>query len=79
MIQDIKIGLRGRRENDMTYPPKTNSVKNCVIDLKKILALPPYDTPSNFVAHDGYFSNHIDKIYSKRVRALAEKKLATGE
>ncbi len=58
---------------------KTNTVKNCVVDLKKLRALPPYDTPSNFVAHDGYFSNHINKVYSERVRMLAEKKLTKTE
>lgn len=55
---------------------KENTVKNCVDDLKKLRALPPYNNPGNLVAYDGIFAKSIERKYSKRVRTLAEKQLS---
>ena len=55
---------------------KENTVKNCVDDLKKLRALPPYNNPGNLVAYDGIFAKNIERKYSKRVRTLAEKQLS---
>ncbi|MCP4256849.1 MAG: hypothetical protein GY774_04880 [Planctomycetes bacterium] len=63
----------------MEYIPKTNTVKSCITAMKKLRALPPYDNPGNLVAHDGVYASHIDRTYSKRVRALAENRLTKGE
>lgn len=49
------------------------AVNDCVDALRKLEGLPPYDTGSNIVRSDGYFSQSIERDYPEAVRKEAKK------
>lgn len=51
------------------------NLERCKDDIKKLHALPPYNSPSNFVAFDGYFAQSIQEKYSAEVIKRAQKEL----
>ena len=48
-------------------------LKKCIDDLRKFNRLPPYDTPSNYVAGDGYFANWLEEEYPQEVLEEAQE------
>ena len=52
---------------------KADTVENCVDDLRKFHALPPYDARPNPSAFDGYFGYSINSTYSDDVLEKSRK------
>lgn len=51
------------------------NLEDCKNDLRKFYFLPPFNTPSNFVAGDGYFLVSIHDNYPKEIRKKAIEEL----
>ena len=62
----------------MKYPDSTSYYNKIELedDLKKYLALPPYNTFTNLVAYDAYYLNSLYIKYGRELVAEALKKLS---
>lgn len=62
----------------MKYPDSTSYYNQIELedDLKKYLALPPYNTVTNLVAYDAYYLNSLYIKYGRELVAEALKKLS---
>ena len=62
----------------MKYPNSTSYCNQIELedDLKKYLALPPYNTFTNLVPYDAYYLNSIYVKYGRELVAEALKKLS---
>lgn len=52
-----------------------NRIKQCADALRKLHGLPPYNTASNYVAHDPYFAKSIDADYTADEIRMAKARI----
>lgn len=58
---------------------KSTNKQECLDDLRRLYALPPYNGSTNYVAHDGYFAQSIRDGYDEKLLAECRKELRVGD
>lgn len=54
---------------------KSTDKEKCKEQLKKLNGLPPYNSSTNFVAHDNYFAQSIREEFDEKVILECKKEL----
>lgn len=77
-LDDLAAGCADERENSrvVTFGDQRGTVANCVMDLRRMRGLPPYETDEAMPLREQVkLVQMMEKRYTKSVRARAERRL----